>query len=143
MKNGTFYFVNKLYERNEINDNDLLNIAFRNNDGYLYNSEGEELLFIPEGIIPVTDINEDIQKLILSDYYDLLMEDDYFANIELKMSDIIISVYCGIYNGYYAMRFQDIKNLTAISGEENIGGLKFIYPYEGGNTVVLWKMNTQ
>ncbi len=141
MSNGSFYFVSDLYKSKEINDGDILNIAYRNNQGHLYNEDGEEIAFIPERIVPIKAVSQDLIDMIISDYFDLLMKDEYFNNNELEISDIKLSVYCGVYNGYYALRFQDNKVLAAVSGEENIGGFKFIYPYKGGNTVILWKEN--
>lgn len=141
MNNGSFYSLNNLYKNKRINDNDLLNIAYRNNGGFLYNDQGEELAFIPEVIVKVEELSKDLLDMIINDYFDMLMEDDYFINEKLEISDIKMLGYFGVYNGYYAMRFQDNKTLATVSGEENIGGLKFIYPYAGDNKVILWKKN--
>ncbi len=141
MKNGTFYLLSNLYDNKTINDADLLNIAYINNHGKVYDVDGEELFFIPEAIVPIQEIDQDLLKIINEDFYDMLMQDDYFQDSELKISDIKLSLYCGLYNGYYALIFQDNQNLIAVPGEENIGGLKFNYPYKGGNTIILWKAN--
>lgn len=141
MTNGSFYFASNLYDSKEINDGDILNIAYRNNYGHLYNEDGEEIAIIPEAIVPITAISQELMDMIISDYFDLVMKDEYFKDYELEISDIKLSVYCGVYNGYYALRFQDNKALVGILGGENIGGQRFIYPAMGGNTVILWKQN--
>ena len=69
------------------------------------------------------------------------MQDQYFKDDPIDISDIQISVYCGTYKGYIALRFIDNKNLTSLEGEEIVDNFKLIYPYKGGNTVILWKQN--
>jgi|SRR5690625_1456624 len=141
MKNGSFYSLETLYKKKEITDNDLINIAYRNNYGELYNEYGEEQFVIPESIKPVEEIDSKTLNNIISDYFDFLLLDDYFSTENIEVDNISISVNAGIYNGYYALRFKDNKIINAVSGESYLGGLKFIYPYKGGNEIILWKPN--
>ena len=67
-------------------------IAYRNNYGHLYNEDGEEIAFIPEAIVPITAISQELMGMIISDYFDLVMKDEYFKDYELEISDIKLSV---------------------------------------------------
>lgn len=141
MENGTFYSISYLHRTGDINSNDILNIAYRNNNGVLYNQDGEQLEYEPEDIKPLEPLDSDVLNLIIEDFFSLLMQDSYFEEEDISIDDIEVSVYCGTYNGYIALRFVNNKMLTAVEGSEIVDGLKLIYPYAGGNKVVLWKHN--
>lgn len=140
LMNGTFYPLKELYEAGVLNEKDLINIAYRNNYGIIYD-KNREILEMPEVIEPIDELDTELLNLILQDYYLLLKQDEYFQKEPLDTNLIEVSVYCGTYNGYIALRLRDVMILATVAGEEIIDNYLFKYPYEGGNKVVLWKQN--
>lgn len=143
---GSFFALEDVYAANEISDNDLLNICYRNNLGYMEDDDHQQLSSIPDGIHDITPLDDNTIAMLKHDYY-LFVYDYITARMysymdgdnEFTMNSIKIAVYCGFYNGYYALRFENLLIHAAWSGEQRIGDYMFIWPYKEGCRVILWK----
>jgi len=136
---GDFITLSEGYEKKFLTYDNLINIAYWNNKGKVYNQDGNEKDYDPGIITSKVSLDDQIKEEIISDFYYTLLEDEYFQAEAITISDIKISVYCGTYNNLVSLRFVDNEILGAVTGQEVIDDLLFKYPYDGGNKVLLWK----
>ncbi len=123
---------------------ELINIAYINNGGGVYDADGNRMSIDKSTLVDVEPLDSKTELTIRKDYYnsikDTKRKDDYIHQDD-PFSDIKISDYCGYYHGYYVLRFYDVGDYFAVIGTETIANLMFVYPYEGGNKLVGWKKN--
>lgn len=137
---GTFYDLNAVYDNEQISKDDLINIAYYNNGRNFYDKDLNKIE-VPTGVIkPLEPIDESMEKLIKEDHYNLI-KDFEFNGKPITLDFVEISKYCGVYNDYVAVLFNNHKSLPAQVGVETIDDIIFIYSSIGGNRTVLWKMN--
>lgn len=145
---GTFFDLDSTFNNNMITDNQLMNICYRNNYNHLYEPENEEhpnvnlkeIEVNEEAIIPIEPMSDDSIIQIRHDYYLSIKDDEYFSIEKLDENDVQIGIYCGCYNGYYAIRFKELKNRPDAEEIVKVGNYYFRYPNIGGEKVVLWKI---
>lgn len=139
-KKGEFYLLEDLYNEGIISSNDLLNIVYWNNLGEVYD-ENNQLVDESEYIInELTPLDDSTKNDIIENYKVVLLEkyqddSDFKNNIDL----LNISVYCGYYSGYYAIRFDEIFDGETAIEEVRLGEYTLHYPVINGEKVKLFK----
>ncbi len=135
-KPGNFYSLEEV--ENQLTDNDILNICYRNNFNHLYDDDKKQISVDPTNIKTVEPLAENVREVIINDYFNIIIDDPRYIELSIRKEMVSISVYCGIYQGYYVLRFSDLLLLPAQTEYKKIAGYNFVYPYKGGNEVVLW-----
>ncbi|HKL73017.1 MAG TPA: hypothetical protein VJY64_02445 [Candidatus Onthovivens sp.] len=152
---GIFYTLEKAFDDKAITQEDLINIAYKSNYGsfYHYNGDsiGDESSFYeiepPVGVIkPIVPLDPQVALAITNDRLEILMEDVSFNNMSeedkrIFFSRKVIGDYCGVYNGYYAIRFTNFKDGITVYAYKIINEVVFQYALDGSEPVVLWKKN--
>lgn len=137
---GEFYSLEDLYNKGIISSDDLLNIVFWNNLGDVYDKNNQLVDESEYKIYELSPLDEPVKKDIIENYKVILLEkyqdeSDIKENIDL----LNISVYCGYYSGYYAIRFNDILDGGTAIEEVKIGEYTLHYPMISGEKVQLFK----
>ena len=133
---GTLYSLEEVYAAQEIEKDDLLNIAYHNGDAERNKTAMEG--FEPK---PIGELSEEISLKIRECVAEDYRNDGTFP--EATAENIIITDFLGCYNGYYAIRFSD--NLSFLPAEvidpetriQKVGGIKFCYIYT--SFIFMWK----
>ena len=136
---GDFHCLETAYESGVISDADLATICYFNNRGIAYDNNGNEIELSDQSRPELEPLDPAIERAIIADYTNKIKKDAAYQEVDFSKVSGSISVYCGEYRDYYAVRFADLLNLPAEVSIVNIGGLNFLYPYQGGEEVVLWK----
>ena len=139
---GVLYPLQDVYDAQEIDRDDLLNIAYYNGD-IERNQEALEG-FTPE---PIGELSEDtaqkIRECVAQSYRNDGENTGYADELNTTAEDICIVKYLGCYNGYYAIRY--LNNIFDFTGEEKdpddyvqeVGGIEFVYVE--ASRIFLWK----
>lgn len=133
---GVLYSLQDVYDAQEIDRDDLLNIAYYNGD-IERNQEALEG-FTPE---PIGELSENTAQKIRECVAQIYRNDGTFSDITAE--EIRIVKYLGCYNGYYAIRY--LNNIFDFTGEEKdpddyvqeVGGIEFVYVE--ASRIYLWK----
>ena len=133
---GVLYSLQDVYDAQEIDRDDLLNIAYYNGD-IVRNQEALEG-FTPE---PIGELSEDTAQKIRECVAQIYRNDGTFSDITAE--EIRIVKYLGCYNGYYAIRY--LNTIFDFTGEEKdpddyvqeVGGIEFVYVE--ASRIYLWK----
>lgn len=139
-KKGEFYSLEDLYNKGIISSDDLLNIVFWNNLGDVYDKNNQLVDESEYKIYELSPLDEPVKKDIIENYKVILLEkyqdeSDIKENIDL----LNISVYCGYYSGYYAIRFNEIFDRATAIEEITLGEYTLHYPVINGEKVQLFK----
>ena len=135
---GTLYSLEEVYAAQEIDRDDLLNIAYHNGDQERNQTEMQNFEPTPIGELS-EEISMGIRESVAKDY-----RDDGSAP-DATSEDIFIKKYLGCYNGYYAFRFSDnlFDSPDVITDPEDyiqeVDGIEF--SYWGSSLIFLWKEN--
>lgn len=133
---GVLYSLQDVYDAQEIDRDDLLNIAYYNGD-IERNQEALEG-FTPE---PIGELSENTAQKIRECVAQIYRNDGTFSDITAE--DIYIVKYLGCYNGYYAIRFLDtLSDYTTETKDpddyvQEVGGIEFVYVE--ASRIYLWK----
>ena len=133
---GVLYSLQDVYDAQEIDRDDLLNIAYYNGD-IERNQEALEG-FTPE---PIGELSEDTAQKIRECVAQIYRNDGTFSDITAE--EIRIVKYLGCYNGYYAIRFLDtLSDYTTETKDpddyvQEVGGIEFVYVET--SRIYLWK----
>ena len=138
VNHGTFYSMEELYENKTLTHEDIKNIAYYNNDGIYYDENYDEVDEDWGEITPLAEVSEATFEVIKEDFFAIESQDPYYEEDPLTFDQIDISVYCGVYHDYVAVRFFNTKALAAVVGYSTLDGIIFCWPYDGGNHVILW-----
>lgn len=142
---GQFYDLEEAYNTGLISDNDLYNICYYNNLKRIFKTDEngfeEEVGADQELINPIDVLDITIEDEIISDFYQIEKNNEVFILGGYKKEDVRIGIYCGKYNDFYAVRIADFYGQLCVEGRQIIGDYTFIFPYEGGYRVLLWKAN--
>ena len=133
---GVLYSLQDVYDAQEIDRDDLLNIAYYNGD-IERNQEALEG-FTPE---PIGELSEDTAQKIRECIAQSYRNNEAFSDTTAE--DIYIVKYLGCYNGYYAIRY--LNTIFDFTGEEKdpddyvqeVGGIEFVYVE--ASRIYLWK----
>ena len=133
---GVLYSLQDVYDAQEIDRDDLLNIAYYNGD-IVRNQEALEG-FTPE---PIGELSEDTAQKIRECIAQSYRNNEAFSDTTAE--DIYIVKYLGCYNGYYAIRY--LNTIFDFTGEEKdpddyvqeVGGIEFVYVE--ASRIYLWK----
>ncbi len=133
---GVLYSLQDVYDAQEIDRDDLLNIAYYNGD-IVRNQEALEG-FTPE---PIGELSENTAQKIRECVAQIYRNDGTFSDITAE--EIRIVKYLGCYNGYYAIRY--LNTIFDFTGEEKdpddyvqeVGGIEFVYVE--ASRIYLWK----
>ena len=92
---------------------DLLHISYWNNNDVVYdknNKEVDESTFI---IKELTTLSEETKDSVIENYKVILLEKSK-DNLDItnNIDSLDISKYRGVYNGYYAIRFNDLVDVS-------------------------------
>ncbi len=123
---------------------ELINIAYRNNHNKVYDADGNRMAIDESILVAVEPLDSKTELTIRKDYYNSIKDEiplEEFTHPNDPFSDVKISDYCGYYHGCYVLRFDDILLHRAVIGQETIANLTFYYPYDGGTKLVGWKKN--
>lgn len=130
------YSLQDVYDAQEIDRDDLLNIAYYNGD-IERNQEALEG-FTPE---PIGELSEDTAQKIRECIAQSYRNDGTFSDITAE--EIRIVKYLGCYNGYYAIRYlNNIFDYTTETKDpddyvQEVGGIEFVYVE--ASRIYLWK----
>ena len=133
---GVLYSLQDVYDAQEIDRDDLLNIAYYNGD-IERNQEALEG-FTPE---PIGELSENTAQKIRECVAQIYRNDGTFSDIAAE--EIRIVKYLGCYNGYYAIRFLDtLSDYTTETKDpddyvQEVGGIEFVYVET--SRIYLWK----
>ena len=133
---GVLYSLQDVYDAQEIDRDDLLNIAYYNGD-IERNQEALEG-FTPE---PIGELSENTAQKIRECVAQIYRNDGTFSDITAE--EIRIVKYLGCYNGYYAIRFLDtLSDYTTETKDpddyvQEVGGIEFVYVET--SRIYLWK----
>lgn len=133
---GVLYSLQDVYDAQEIDRDDLLNIAYYNGD-IERNQEALEG-FTPE---PIGELSENTAQKIRECVAQIYRNDGTFSDITAE--EIRIVKYLGCYNGYYAIRFLDtLSDYTTETKDpddyvQEVGGIEFVYVE--ASRIYLWK----
>lgn len=143
---GKFFTMRELYSKKIIDKNDIVTMSYYNSDGndiyYEYPFEGK-FDFSPYKIKERNpdDLTEEIKTKIINDhYYDVYLP---IAIKDIEQHDIDsvkILKFCGVFNGYYAVKIHDTLGRAQESGIEEVCGILFENSVRDVK-VVLWKEN--
>ena len=133
---GVLYSLQDVYDAQEIDRDDLMNIAYYTGD-IERNQEALEG-FTPE---PIGELSEDTAQKIRECVAQIYRNDEAFSDTTAE--DIYIVKYLGCYNGYYAIRY--LNTIFDFTGEEKdpddyvqkVGGIEFVYVE--ASRIYLWK----
>ena len=133
---GVLYSLQDVYDAQEIDRDDLLNIAYYNGD-IERNQEALEG-FTPE---PIGELSENTAQKIRECIAQSYRNNEAFSDTTAE--DIYIVKYLGCYNGYYAIRY--LNTIFDFTGEEKdpddyvqeVGGIEFVYVET--SRIYLWK----
>ena len=123
---GVLYSLQDVYDAQEIDRDDLLNIAYYNGD-IERNQEALEG-FTPE---PIGELSEDTAQKIRECVAQSYRNNEAFSDTTAE--DIYIVKYLGCYNGYYAIRYlNNIFDYTTETKDpddyvQEVGGIEFVY----------------
>ena len=133
---GVLYSLQDVYDAQEIDRDDLLNIAYYNGD-IVRNQEALEG-FTPE---PIGELSENTAQKIRECVAQIYRNDGTFSDITAE--EIRIVKYLGCYNGYYAIRYlNNIFDYTTETKDpddyvQEVGGIEFVYVE--ASRIYLWK----
>lgn len=133
---GVLYSLQDVYDAQEIDRDDLLNIAYYNGD-IERNQEALEG-FTPE---PIGELSENTAQKIRECVAQIYRNDGTFSDITAE--EIRIVKYLGCYNGYYAIRYlNNIFDYTTETKDpddyvQEVGGIEFVYVE--ASRIYLWK----
>ena len=133
---GVLYSLQDVYDEQEIDRDDLLNIAYYNGD-IERNQEALEG-FTPE---PIGELSENTAQKIRECIAQSYRNNEAFSDTTAE--DIYIVKYLGCYNGYYAIRFLDtLSDYTTETKDpddyvQEVGGIEFVYVET--SRIYLWK----
>lgn len=133
---GVLYSLQDVYDAQEIDRDDLMNIAYYTGD-IERNQEALEG-FTPE---PIGELSEDTAQKIRECVAQIYRNDGTFFDITAE--EIRIVKYLGCYNGYYAIRFLDtLSDYTTETKDpddyvQEVGGIEFVYVET--SRIYLWK----
>lgn len=133
---GVLYSLQDVYDAQEIDRDDLLNIAYYNGD-IERNQEALEG-FTPE---PIGELSEDTAQKIRECIAQSYRNNEAFS--DTTSEDIYIVKYLGCYNGYYAIRYlNNIFDYTTETKDpddyvQEVGGIEFVYVE--ASRIYLWK----
>ena len=133
---GVLYSLQDVYDAQEIDRDDLLNIAYYNGD-IVRNQEALEG-FTPE---PIGELSEDTAQKIRECIAQSYRNNEAFSDTTAE--DIYIVKYLGCYNGYYAIRYlNNIFDYTTETKDpddyvQEVGGIEFVYVET--SRIYLWK----
>ena len=133
---GVLYSLQDVYDAQEIDRDDLMNIAYYNGD-IERNQEALEG-FTPE---PIGELSENTAQKIRECIAQSYRNNEAFSDTTAE--DIYIVKYLGCYNGYYAIRY--LNTIFDFTGEEKdpddyvqeVGGIEFVYVET--SRIYLWK----
>ena len=133
---GVLYSLQDVYDAQEIDRDDLLNIAYYNGD----RERNQEALegFTPE---PIGELSENTAQKIRECVAQRYRNNEAFSDTTAE--DICIVKYLGCYNGYYAIRFLDtLFDYTTETKDpddyvQEVGGIEFVYVET--SRIYLWK----
>lgn len=133
---GVLYSLQDVYDAQEIDRDDLMNIAYYNGD-IERNQEALEG-FTPE---PIGELSENTAQKIRECIAQSYRNNEAFSDTTAE--DIYIVKYLGCYNGYYAIRY--LNTIFDFTGEEKdpddyvqeVGGIEFVYVE--ASRIYLWK----
>lgn len=121
---GSFYNLEEIYDTGKLSRNDLLNIAYYNNDGIFYNEDS----YNDFNLIKKDLLNSEIENMIKSSY----------ANTIEEYNSLTIYYY-GMYNDYYAIRIDSsLENEAGIVVTKVIDGINLVY---SGRLIELFKLD--
>lgn len=133
---GVLYSLQDVYDAQEIDRDDLLNIAYYNGD-IERNQEALEG-FTPE---PIGELSENTAQKIRECIAQSYRNNEAFSDTTAE--DIYIVKYLGCYNGYYAIRYlNNIFDYTTETKDpddyvQEVGGIEFVYVET--SRIYLWK----
>lgn len=133
---GVLYSLQDVYDAQEIDRDDLMNIAYYNGD-IERNQEALEG-FTPE---PIGELSENTAQKIRECVAQIYRNDGTFSDITAE--EIRIVKYLGCYNGYYAIRYlNNIFDYTTETKDpddyvQEVGGIEFVYVE--ASRIYLWK----
>lgn len=138
---GQFYDLETAYNKKMISKEDLAKICFYNNHGIMYDDDGNEINTYNDSFGSIGVLEKSLEQKMINDYTNLIKSDERFSEIDFTKENVVeVSVYCGNYNGFYAIRFSDILSLAAEEHLKKIDDFNFLYPYKYGEEVNLWKI---
>lgn len=121
---GSFYNLEEIYKIGKLSRNDLLNIAYYNNDGIFYNEDS----YNDFNLIKKDLLNSEIENMIKSSY----------ANTIEEYNSLTIYYY-GMYNDYYAIRIDSsLENEAGIVVTKVIDCINLVY---SGRLIELFKLD--
>ena len=121
---GSFYNLEEIYKTGKLSYNDLLNIAYYNNDGIYYNEDSyDDFTLIKKDLLDLK-----IANMIKSSYANTIEE--YNA---------LTIYYYGRYNDYYAIRIDSsLESEAGIVVTKVIDGINLVY---SGRLIELFKLD--
>lgn len=131
LRYGNFYTLNTLFENELLTHEDLLKIAYFNNNyddpcGTNYNENYQ-----------IDTLDKDIENKANEDLYIFYKND---SNENVNYNNISIRKYCGLYNGYYAIAFKYIESGFMVITEKTIDDVVFQYPSSSSLEVLMYKI---
>lgn len=133
---GVLYPLQDVYDAQEIDRDDLLNIAYYNGD-IERNQEALEG-FTPE---PIGELSEDTAQKIRECIAQRYRNNEAFSDTTAE--EIRIVKYLGCYNGYYAVRYRNTRYIDTTEEKDpddyvqEVGGIEFVYVET--SRIYLWK----
>ena len=139
---GVLYPLQDVYDAQEIDRDDLLNIAYYNGD----RERNQEALegFTPE---PIGELSENtaqkIRECVAQSYRNDGANTGYADELNTTAEDIRIVKYLGCYNGYYAVRYRNTRYIDTTEEKDpddyvqEVGGIEFVYVE--ASRIYLWK----
>lgn len=139
---GVLYPLQDVYNAQEIDRDDLLNIAYYNGDI----ERNQEALqgFTPE---PIGELSENtaqkIRECVAQSYRNDGANTGYADELNTTAEDIRIVKYLGCYNGYYAVRYRNTRYIDTTEEKDpddyvqEVGGIEFVYVET--SRINLWK----
>lgn len=121
---------------------DLLHISCCNNKEVVYDKNNKEVDESTFTIKELTTLSDETKESIIKNYKVILLEKSK-DNLDVtnNLDSLDISKYCGVYNGYYAIRFNDLVDGSTAIEEVIVGDYTFHYPILHGEKVQLFKFN--
>ena len=141
-KKGEFFSLEELYSNKTLTSDDLLNISYWNNNEVVYDKNNKEVDESTFTIKELTTLSDETKDSIIENYKVILL-DKSKDNLDVRnnIDNLDISKYCGVYNGYYAIRFNDLVDGCTAIEEVIVGDYMFHYPILNGEKVQLFKFN--
>ena len=139
---GVLYHLQDVYNAQEIDRDDLLNIAYYNGD--IENNQEALQGFTPE---PIGELSENtaqkIRECVAQSYRNDGANTGYADELNTTAEDIRIVKYLGCYNGYYAVRYRNTRYIDTTEEKDpddyvqEVGGIEFVYVET--SRIYLWK----